>query len=119
MAETLLPVVEAANQWSAEGVAVTMTAVDAVNGNKFPALSDAIVLVRNTSGGALSFEMTSQPTPGTGVGAGRTGHVNKSLAAGEIRAFRVTKSGWEDATGNVLLPVGMNAALEVGVIKLR
>ena len=99
-------------------MAMTMTAVDNVNGNKFTSANDAVVVVHNTSGGPLSFEMTSQPIAGTGVGSGRTGHVDQSLAAGEIRAFRVTKNGWEDGNSEVLIPTGLDAALKVGILVL-
>lgn len=116
MAETVLTVIDAQGQWSQTGAAVTMTALDNANGNKFLGANLAIVLVHNTSGGALTFQMTSQPENSTG----RLGHVSQSLAAGEIRAFQVTKSGWVNpADGYVYLPSGQNAALKVGILKLR
>mgnify|MGYP007071588283 CR=1 FL=1 len=114
MAETALTPVTALGHYSQVGVAVTMTAVDNTNGNKFVAGVNQIVLVQNTSGGALTFQMTSQPVPPTN----RLGSVSQSLAAGEIRAFRVTESGWEDTNGNVLIPTGLNTSLKVGIINL-
>lgn len=114
MAETALTPVAALGQWSQTGVAVTMAAVDNTNGNKFLSKTDQIVLVQNTSGGALTYGMTSQPL---GVSA-RIGNVSQSLAAGEIRAFRVTSEGWTDANGYTLIPTGLNASLKVGIINL-
>lgn len=119
MAETALPTTTAGNKWSQTGVAMTMTALDNANGNKFTAASLCVVIVRNSSGGALSFQITSQPTPGVGAGAGRVGHINQSLAAGEIRAFQLTKSGWQDSNGEVLLPSGQSASLLVGILILE
>lgn len=114
MAETTLTKSTAASKWSSAGVAVTMTAVDNTNGNKWAADTDAVVIVQNTSGGALTFQMTSQPLQTSG----RTGNVSQSLAASEIRAFRVTKDGWQDANGNILLPSGLNTSLKVGILTL-
>lgn len=102
-------------KWSDTGVAVTMAAIDNANGNLFAAANDALVIVHNPTGGALTFEMTSQPLTTTG----RSGDVSQSLAAGEIRVFRVTKEGWQDADGNVLIPTGVSASLEIGIVKLR
>lgn len=102
-------------KWSQTGFAVTMASIDNINGNSFAAVSDGVVIVHNPTAGALTFEMTSQPLGTTG----RSGDVSQSLAAGEIRAFRVTKDGWQDGDGNVLIPTGVSASLEVGVLKLR
>lgn len=114
MAETELTRTTAANKWSAAGVAMTMTAIDNTNGNKFTSAIDQVVLVQNPTAGALTFQMTSQPLRASG----RSGNVSQSIAAGEIRAFRVTQDGWEDANGNVLIPSGVSASLKVGILTL-
>lgn len=114
MAETALTRTTAAGKWSATGVAMTMTAIDNTNGNSFTSAQDQIVLVHNPTGGPLTFGMTSQPLRGTG----RSGDVSQSIAAGEIRAFRVTQDGWEDSNGNILIPTGISASLKVGILTL-
>lgn len=113
MAETALTKTTLTGKWSDTGVAVTMAAVDNVNGNSFAAAVDAMVIVHNTAGVAKTFQLTSQPLSPSN----RSGDVSQSLAAGEIRVFRVTKDGWQDANGNVLLPTGLDAALEVGIVE--
>lgn len=118
MSETALTPLTAPTKWSQTGSAVTMAAVDNTNGNKFAAASDQLVIVQNSSGGSLTFQMTSQAITGSGPGAGRTGNVSQSMAAGEIRVFRVTKNGWMDSNGNVLIPSGLNTSLKVGVVTL-
>lgn len=100
------------------GAAVMMAAADNVNGNKFTAYNDYLAIVRNSSGGALTMQMTSSAIAGVGAGSGRTGNVSISMAAGEIRVFRGTKNGWQDANGQVLIPTGLNAALLIGIVVL-
>lgn len=118
MAETALTSTTAPGKWSTTGTAVTMAAVDNSNGNKFTAVNDALVIVQNSSGGSLTFQMTSSAITGSQPGSGRTGNVSQSMAAGEIRVFRVTKNGWQDGNGYVLLPTGLNTSLKVGVVVL-
>lgn len=112
MAETAISVTTPPSRWSSTGSALTMTAVDNTNGNKFLASSSQILLVQNTSGGSLTFQLTSQPDSRTG----RSGNVSQSLAAGEIRIFRLTEDGWANDSGYVLIPSGLNASLKVCII---
>lgn len=114
MAETAVSAVASPSRWSTSGTALTMTAVDNANGNKFASTIDQILIVQNTSGGALTFQMTSQALPPSN----RTGHVSQSLAAGEIRVFRLSPDGWKDTNGFVLIPTGLNAALKVAIVDL-
>lgn len=114
MAETAIAPISSPSRWSTTGTALTMTAVDNANGNKFLSSTDQIVVVQNTSGGALTFQMTSQALPPSN----RTGHISQSLAAGEIRVFRVVPDGWKDSNGYVLLPTGLNASLKVAIVNL-
>lgn len=91
-----------------------MAALDNANGNSFPSFGDILAVVQNTSGGPLSVQFTSQPHSKTG----RSGSVNQSLAAGEIRVFRFTRDGWEDANGNILMPSGQSASLKIAIVTL-
>lgn len=118
MPETAITPQTSPGKWSQTGSAITMTAVDASNGNKFAAANDQALIVQNTHNSSLSFQLTSSAIAGSGAGAGRTGNVNQSMAAGELRFFRLTKNGWQDANGNVLIPSGLNTLLKVGIINL-
>jgi hypothetical protein len=91
-----------------------MTAVDAANGNYWAANLDDLLIVQNTDASPRSIQVTSQPQAETG----RTGHVNQSLAAGEIRVFRFARDGWATSDNKILLPTGMNANLKCGIVKL-
>lgn len=112
MAETAITVTSPPSQWSATGSALTMTALDNANGNKFLASRSQHIIVQNTSGGALTFAMTSQADSRTG----RTGSVSQSLAAAELRIFRITDDGWAYTDGYVYLPSGQSASLKVCII---
>ena len=103
--------------WDQQGIVVTMQALDNTNGNQFVAQNDALAIVQNTDSVSRSVQFTSQ----SDADAGRTGgtNINQVLAAGEIRVFRFTKSGWADSNGNVQLPSGQNANLKAGIVKLR
>lgn len=105
-------------KWSATGFEVTMAAPDNAEGNSFNSAADALVVVTNVGASPQTFQLTSQALTGN-VGAGRTGDVSQSIAAGEIRVFRVTRNGWADSNGLVLLPSGLHADLRVGVVKIR
>lgn len=92
-----------------------MSTLDNVNGNSIVSEADLLLIVQNPTGGALSFTVTSQPVSGSG----RSQNISQSIAAGEIRIFRLTKDGWENTDGLILLPTGLSASLKCGVVKLR
>lgn len=114
MAETALTVTSEPAQYSQVGIAVVMASVDVANGNKFAASRDMLLLVQNTDSGAHTFGVTSQGL----AGSGRKGDVSQSLAAGEIRVFRMTSDGWADGNGNVLIPASLDSHFKLGVINL-
>jgi hypothetical protein len=114
MAETALAITTPTNQWSVDGAALSMQALDAVNGNKFAAKRLCVLLVQNTDGGPQFFQVTSQPL----TNFSRTGNINKQIAAGEIRAFLLTRDGWANANDEVLLPTGQSALLKVAILDL-
>ena len=84
MAETALTKTTAPDKWSQTGVELVMTALDNGNGNKFVAASDDLLIVHNTTAGALTMTVTSQAIA-TGQGKGRTGNISISMAAGQYR----------------------------------
>jgi hypothetical protein len=90
-----------------------MTAGNVV-ADDFPASHDMLVVAHNTGGVAYTVTITSQASSKTG----RTGDVNvQSLAAGEIRIFRLVPDGWADSSGNVNVVVE-NALVFWGIIVL-
>jgi hypothetical protein len=113
MAETPVTPNEAPGLYSTSGQVLTQTAIDVANGNAAEAGETTIILVRNTGASAHTFTITSQPDEFTG----RTGDVSESIAAGELRAFRVPKNGWADGSGNIIFG-GNHAELVASVMTL-
>ena len=101
--------------WSTTGLVLTETAIDTGNGNETGSGSDILLLARNTHAtNAYTFTITSQPDPVYG----RSGNVNAvSLAAGELRLFRLTGPGWADANGKINF-TAQNAAVKVSLVQL-
>lgn len=114
MAETALTTTTPAGRYDTAGVAVTMADVDTVNGNKFTAEQDVLLLVHNTGASPQTMQVTSQPDRKTG----RTGHISQAIAAGEIRIFRFGTDGWSDENGQILIPDSLSTDLELGVVVL-
>lgn len=114
MAETLINAVTAPGLWSEVGQQLPMQALDNANGNYIVAEDNLIVIVHNTDVSSQAIRFTSQPYPGVG----RTGDINQSIPAGEMWAFYMTKMGWQDPNGNILMPSGQNANLQISVLVL-
>ena len=114
MAATTLTKTVAPGKWSLTGQAVTMEAADTANDNDFAQDRDVLIVAHNTGGSAYTVTITSVADPKYG----RTGDVNaQSLAAGEIRIFRLTGLGWADSNGKINLSAS-NVAVKFGVIVL-
>lgn len=114
MAATTLTKTVAPGLWSQVGIALTMEVADTVNDNDFAQDRDILLVAHNTGGSAYTVTITSAADPRFG----RTGDVSaQSLAAGEIRIFRLTGSGWADANGKINLSAS-NAAVKFGVVVL-
>lgn len=111
---TTLTKTVAPGKWSTTGTAVTMAAADVGGGNDFPQDRDVLVIAWNSGASPYTVSITSQADPDYG----RTGDVNaQSLAADEIRIFRLTGPGWADSNGNINLSAS-NAAVYFGVVVL-
>lgn len=83
---------------STTGDEVTMAAADVANGNHIASSGDLLLLAHNTSGSSATITITSQPDPRFG----RSGDVSaQTIAAGEIRRFRLTSTGWANTDGNI------------------
>lgn len=114
MAETSISLQTGPTEYSQTGLAVTMTAADVGNGNVFTfAGSRVLIIAQNTGGSSYTVTITSQADPVTG----RTGHVSaQSLAAGEIRVFRIPSTGWADTSSKVYISAS-NTAVKFGLVK--
>ena len=113
MTATPLTITQAPTLYSTVGAVVTMDAGDVGNGNVIPFTGNIMmVIAHNTDASPQTITITSVGAPVTG----RTGDVNaESLAAGEIRVFRLARDGWVDANGEVAISVS-DANVEIGVL---
>lgn len=114
MARTTLTPTQAPGSYAGTGVAVIMTAADAVNLNQFRASGKDLVIVQNTGIGGHTFTVTSEPDP-----YGRSGDIAaEAIAAGEIRVVGPLEvEGWMQPDGNVYLQADSNE-VKFGVLRL-
>jgi len=115
MPTTAIAVQSMPSPWSQTGTALTMTAADVANGNHFVLTNTTIVTAQNTGGSAYTVTIDSIAD----AKYGRSGSVTaQSLAAGEIRSFRIVADGWANtSTGYVTLSAS-NAAVKFGLMVL-
>lgn len=98
--------------YPADGVSLVFGAVD-VAGNRFRSSGKDLLLVRNPTGGALNFTLTSVASPPQN----RLGHItNDSIAAGALHQYYLTGPGWAD--GNGMINCTPTAGLTIAVIRL-
>jgi len=85
-------------QPAATSLDITETAADAVNGNSFPCTGKEILIARNSTGGALTFTVTSVVD-----GLNRTGNITTySVGANLVSAFGpIELAGWRQADGHI------------------
>lgn len=96
------------------GVAVTMTAGDAGNGNSFVHTGRELIIARNSGAGARTITLTSVRDT-----LGRLGTITaESIAAGAIRVFGPFPTpGWQQADGSFYIDVE-HAEVLLGIIVL-
>jgi hypothetical protein len=115
MARTTLTKKTSPGFWSLVGVVVTMTAADVANKNQFVAGGDDLLIVQNTGAAPNTVTITSVADPKTG----RTGDVTAlSLAADEVRVFRLSALGWKQADGYVYLEAS-SAEVKFGILSMN
>lgn len=84
----------------------------AADGISYTSSGREVLLVQNTSGGALTFTVASSPLNG------RTGDITAySLGAGEFAAIMVSGAGWEQASRKVFA-VGSTTGIKFAVLRL-
>lgn len=114
MARATLTKVDAPARWSLTGIVVTMTAANTTDKNQFVCSGDDLLIVQNSGATPYTVTITSVADPRTG----RVGDVTAlSLAAGEIRVFRLSAIGWKQTDGYVYLEAN-NASVKFGVVAL-
>lgn len=99
MARTILTPTLVPADYATAGVAVTFTAWDATNGNRFKATGREILLAKNThASAAQTVTVTSQNDP-----FGRSGNITAdSIAAGALHVYQLFPlSGWADSSGYI------------------
>lgn len=114
MARTVLTPIDVPDKYGTAGVAITWTAWDATNGNRFLCTGREILLARNVGAGAQTVTVTSQNDP-----QGRTGDISAdSIAAGAFACYqRFPLSGWADANNYVNID-GSTTDIEFAVLRL-
>lgn len=100
-------------QPAADALDLTFAAADVVNKNQFAPSSDDLIIAWNSGASPYTITITSAMDD-----KNRTGDITAySLAAGDIAAFRVKTSGWNQADGKVYLEAS-NASVKFAVIPL-
>jgi hypothetical protein len=100
--------------YSTTGKAVTMAAADVANGNHIVATASQLVIAHNTGASSRTVTITSVALPTYA----RVGDVSAvSLAAGEIRVFKLPDVGWKNTDGKILISAN-NAEVKFGVVDL-
>lgn len=99
--------------YSATGLIVTETAADPVNGNDVLATDNLILTVRNAGASGRLFVITSVADSVTG----RTGDISVTIAAGELRQFRLQRAGWANGSNKIVF-TGAHADLKLSVLNV-
>ena len=97
------------------GAVPTLTAADVANGNKFTTSNDVLLIIQNSGASTRTVTITSQPL----TDFARTGDVTAlSIAAGQIRCFRLTKNGWANSSNEIALSAN-HADIKFGILDLK
>lgn len=115
MARQDLTVTANSGTYPTTGAALTFTAADTSNKERFVLTGKEVVLVWNTGGSSYTYTVTSTADP-----QGRTGDISTvSLAAGVIHAIGpLGLSGWRQSTGGYLYLEASNAAVKWAIYRL-
>lgn len=114
MAKATLTVTTAPGSNNYAGVALTMTAADAVNQNQFVASGKDLIVAHNTGGSSYTITITSVADP-----YGRTKDVAAvSIGAGVYMVFGPLElTGWVQTDGKVYIEAN-NASVKFGIVRL-
>jgi hypothetical protein len=115
MARAILTPTLVPADYATAGVAVTFTAWDATNGNRFQATGREILLAKNVSADtARTVTVTSQTDP-----YGRSGNITAdSIPFGTTRVYQMFPlSGWADSSGYIAVD-GSTTDIQFAVLRL-
>lgn len=114
MARTTLTPIPMPTRYAFAAVAVTYTALDAVDGGQWTMTGDDILLVRNTGGTGRTVTLKSTPDS-----SGRTGDMSLLVPATTgIACFgRPPLTGWQQSDGRAYIDV-TGAGIEAAVLRL-
>jgi hypothetical protein len=115
MARTVLPVTDVPSSYAIDGTAVTWTAWDSGQGNRFLCTGREILLARNTNGAsAETVTVTSQADD-----KGRTGDIDAdSIPANGMHVYqKFPLAGWADSSNYVNVD-GSTTDVEFAVLRL-
>lgn len=115
MARTALTKTAVPSPYGGAGVAVTMTAADTTNKNKFPLTGREIVIAQNTGASSRTVTITSVDDR-----YGRSEDIAaEAIAAGAIRVYGpgLAIEGWQQADGSLYLEAN-HAEVKFGILQL-
>lgn len=112
MPRTVLAVQTAPTAYADDGLALTFTASDVANGNRFLSDGKEIVIVKNTDAAPRSFTFVSAPND-----LGRDENRVDSFAVNEARLYRMTARGWRQADGYVNID-GEHVGLVIAIVRM-
>jgi hypothetical protein len=101
------------NPFSATGLIVVESDSDVANGNDVLAEDNLILYARNS--GATGRVLTISSTPDAVTG--RTGDITATIAAGQVRLFKLQRAGWATVGGKIEFD-GAHAELKLAVLRL-
>jgi hypothetical protein len=114
MAQTALTPITGVLTNPTAGVALTFTAADTANGNKFAHTGKELIIAQNTGGSAYTVTISSAADS-----LGRTKDITTdSIAAGAFAIYGVPQvEGWRQTDGTIHLTAS-NAAIKFAIVRL-
>lgn len=115
MARQDLTVTDGTSAYPTAGVAVTMTAADTSNKERFVLAGNEVIIVQNTGGSSHTYTVTSTADP-----QGRTGDISGvTIAAGAIHCIGpLGIPGWRQSVGGYVYLEANHAEVKWGVYRL-
>lgn len=114
MTATILAKTTAPGAYAAAATLLTLTAADAVNGNRFVAAGNDLLVIQNTGAVQRAYTITSALDP-----FGRTGTITAAtIEAGEIKVYGPMRTlGWIQSDGYIYFG-SSSTEVKFGVVAL-
>jgi hypothetical protein len=98
--------------WATALAVLTLAALDASNGNSFPATGREVVIFQNTDSGSQTATISS-----VGDNEGRTGDMLLAMAAGSFAISPMLPlNGWKQTDGNIYIST-TSANIKAAVVR--